>query len=207
MTIHDTPYSASAIRPKTIGMQTRIREFRKLRGMTLKQLAHKIHTTPQTIQRLETDNMTVSMEWLQKIAHALTVEPIDLVGARGVREIPLLGRADEHGRIISREQEAGAKVNLEVAGDDPVAVRIDAAVGGFEPGTVLIGNRFRPEDLDNAHGTDCLVAVADGPVLLRRLVRGRNAGWTLIPHENGGEVQYDRAIAWAARILMAIRYY
>jgi transcriptional regulator with XRE-family HTH domain len=175
--------------------------------MTLKQLAHKIHTTPQTIQRLETDNMTVSMDWLQKIARALTVEPVDLVGVRDGREIPLLGRADEHGRIVPREQEAGTSVHLDVAADDPVAVRIDAPIGGFEPGTVLIGNRFRPEDLDNAHGMNCLVAVADGPVLLRRLVRGRSSGWTLIPHENGGEVQYDRAIAWAARILMAIRYY
>ena len=31
-------------------MQTRIREFRKLRGMTLKELAEKIKTTPQTVQ-------------------------------------------------------------------------------------------------------------------------------------------------------------
>lgn len=60
-------------------MKTYIREFRKSRGMTLKQLADKINTTPQTVQRLETDNMTVSMAWLEKIAIALQVEPYKLL--------------------------------------------------------------------------------------------------------------------------------
>ena len=56
-------YSEKTVRERE--MQTRIREFRKLRGMTLKELADKIKTTPQTVQRLETANMTVSMEWLE----------------------------------------------------------------------------------------------------------------------------------------------
>jgi hypothetical protein len=72
---------------------------------------------------------------------------------------------------------------------------------------VLIANRFRDEDLDNAHGVDCLVAVADGPVLLRKLIRGRDRGWTLVPHESGAEVQYDQTIDWAARIIMSIKYF
>ena len=49
-------------------MSTRIREFRKLRGMTLQYLAQKVGTTAQTIQRLETGNMTVSLDWLRRIA-------------------------------------------------------------------------------------------------------------------------------------------
>ena len=40
-------------------MQTRIRELRKRRGMTLQQVADIVRTTPQTVQRLETANMTV----------------------------------------------------------------------------------------------------------------------------------------------------
>ena len=79
-------------------MQTRIREFRKLRGMTLKELADKIKTTPQTVQRLETANMTVSTDWLEKIARALLVEPADLIGNRSSREIRLIGRVGEQGR-------------------------------------------------------------------------------------------------------------
>ncbi len=188
-------------------MQTRIREFRKLRGMTLKELADKIKTTPQTVQRLETANMTVSTDWLEKIARALLVEPADLIGSRSSREIRLIGRIGEHGRVTRVQHEQGNIVHLEVPADNPVAVRLDASVGYFEAGTVLIANRLREEDLDNAHGVDCLVSLGNGSILLRRLVRGRNSTWTLVPHENGGEVQYDQAIEWAARIIMAIKYF
>lgn len=188
-------------------MQTRIREFRKLRGMTLKELADKIKTTPQTVQRLETANMTVSTDWLEKIARALLVEPADLIGARSSREIRLIGRIGEHGRVNPIQNDPANIIHLEVPADNPIAVRLDTTIGYFEASTVLIANRFREEDLDNAHGVDCIVAVQDGPILLRRLIRGRDEGWTLVPHESGGEIQYDRAISWAARIIMAIKYF
>ena len=190
-------------------MQTRIREFRKLRGMTLKELADKVRTTPQTVQRLETDHMTVSVDWLDKFARALFVEPADLIGPRSSREIPLIGRIGEHGRVASN---ANGNVNqntfsLDVAADNPMAARLDISVGDFKAGTVLIANRYRDEDIDNAHGLDCLVAVNDSTILLRRLIRGRNGLWTLVPLENGGEIHYDQKIIWAARILMAVQYF
>lgn len=188
-------------------MQTRIREFRKLRGMTLKELADKIHTTPQTVQRLETANMTVSTDWLEKIARALSVEPADLIGSRSSREIQIIGRIGDQGRVSNVKQEQASIIHLDIPADNPIAAKLDASVGYFEAGTVLIANRFRPEDMDNAHGLDCLVSVTDGPVLLRRLIRGRTQGWTLVPHENGLEVQYDQIIDWAARIIMSIKYY
>lgn len=190
------------------GPRTRIREFRKLRGLTLKQLADKINTTPQTTQRLEVGNMTVSTSWLEKIARALQVEPADLLGTRSTREIQMIGRIDESGRVSRGTLEPASFVHMEVPADDPIAVRLDVGVGRFEAGEVLIANRFRAEDIENAHGLDCIVAVADGPVLLRRVVRGRASGqWTLIPHGNGGEVQYDRSLTWAARIVMSLRYF
>jgi transcriptional regulator with XRE-family HTH domain len=58
---------------------TRIRELRKAQGITLKQLACAIGTTPQTAQRLEVGTMTVSLEWLHAIATALAVPPSKLV--------------------------------------------------------------------------------------------------------------------------------
>jgi hypothetical protein len=44
-------------------------------------------------------------------------------------------------------------------------------------------------------------------VLLRRLIRGKNASWTLVPHDAGVEISYDQAIEWAARVIMSIKYY
>jgi len=40
------------------------------------QLAAKCRTTPQTIQRLEVASMTISLDWVERIAKALDVKPI-----------------------------------------------------------------------------------------------------------------------------------
>jgi transcriptional regulator with XRE-family HTH domain len=70
------------------GPTTRIRELRKARGFTLKELALAIGTTPQTVQRLETANMTVSTEWLEKIAKALVLEPYQLLSPPDCKATP-----------------------------------------------------------------------------------------------------------------------
>jgi transcriptional regulator with XRE-family HTH domain len=59
--------------------RTRIRELRKARGFTQKELGLLVGTTPQTIQRLETAEMTVSLEWLEKIGAALGVQTHELL--------------------------------------------------------------------------------------------------------------------------------
>lgn len=58
---------------------TRIREIRKARGYTLKVLADAIGTTPQTIQRLETATMNVSMTWLARIGNEFGLKPYELL--------------------------------------------------------------------------------------------------------------------------------
>ena len=67
------------MKPATTTPRTRIREIRKLRGWTLKDLANATGTTPQTIQRLETATMTVSMSWLARIGEAMDVTPNELL--------------------------------------------------------------------------------------------------------------------------------
>ena len=54
----------------------RIRDRRLKIGMTLKAVAYATCTTPQTIQRLETGGIRLTVEWMEKIAAALGVEPI-----------------------------------------------------------------------------------------------------------------------------------
>jgi hypothetical protein len=105
------------------------------------------------------------------------------------------------------QTENGNLIHLDVPADNPVAARLDATVGYFQAGTILIANRFREEDLSNAHGVDCLVCVENGALLLRRLIRGKDARWTLVPHDAGVEISYDQTIEWAAKVIMAIKYY
>ena len=67
-----------------------IRRRRKVRGWKLRDLAARMRTTPQTVQRLEAAKITMSMDWLDRIADALDVEPWQLLGVDGV-----LGRAND----------------------------------------------------------------------------------------------------------------
>jgi len=64
---------------KTKPPATRTRELRKAQGLTLKQVAQAIGAPPQTMQRLEVNNMTVSLTWLYAIAEALDVPPSKLL--------------------------------------------------------------------------------------------------------------------------------
>jgi transcriptional regulator with XRE-family HTH domain len=60
-------------------MKNRIRALRLDRKLTMQQLADAAGTSPQHIYRLETGRTTVSIDWLEKIAPALGVQPRDLL--------------------------------------------------------------------------------------------------------------------------------
>lgn len=187
-------------------MQTRIRELRKRRSLTLQQLADLIGTTPQTVQRLETANMTVSMEWLSRFADAFGVRASDLIADDQSRNIPLLGRIGRDGTMSTRgANQVRDTVALDVPADDPVAVQLEDDVGDYPAGTFLIGNKLSGPDIVNAHGHDCIVMLANGLVLLRRLIC-RNGLISLVPIEPSGDVRFDAEVIWAARLIVQMRY-
>jgi transcriptional regulator with XRE-family HTH domain len=70
----------------TVGMN--IHRMRKVKRLTLADLAYKMETTPQTIQRLEKGNMTMSIHWLESFAKALNCQPYQLVLSPG--EAPVM---------------------------------------------------------------------------------------------------------------------
>lgn len=71
---------AAVAKPPSLASQVgaRIRALRKQRGLTLKQLAEMIGTTPQTAQRLEADTITLSVDWIERICAALQIKPYEL---------------------------------------------------------------------------------------------------------------------------------
>lgn len=187
-------------------MQTRIREYRKRHGLTLQQLADKVGTTPQTVQRLETANMTVSMDWLGRFAEALGVRVADLIAEEPESGIRLLGRMRRAGMAAAqRSQEDTEIITLSAPAEDPVAVRLEEDIGPYRRGSIVIGNRLRGPDIVNAHGHDCIVAAADGAVALRRVLL-RDGRATLVPLDESDDVRFDVDLAWAARLVMTVRY-
>lgn len=70
----------------------RLRKARKDSEKTLKDIAVKCGTTAQTIQRLETGNMTVSLEWIEKLCAALDIEPCELFESTNAAQVAKMQR-------------------------------------------------------------------------------------------------------------------
>lgn len=80
-----------------------IRAHRKLQRLTLKDVAGRLGTSPQTVQRLEAATMTLSVDWIERISEALGLEDgTELFGAAD----SVLGKATA--RAIKAELELAA---------------------------------------------------------------------------------------------------
>lgn len=188
-------------------MQTRIRYLRKMRGWTLQKLADQVGTTAQTIQRLETSNMTVSLDWLQKVADAFNVSLVELISDNGVRDIPFLGVISTNACFTqTQEQTEHSALNFDVPAADPVAVRIGDNIGAYKSGTILIADRLTGSDMTNVLGQDVLAALASDLIMLCRLIKGKDDSYTLVPILSGELIRYDQQLKWVGRIVMQVTY-
>lgn len=61
-----------------IEVGAKLRAIRLAQGKKLTDIALAMGTSPQTVQRMETANMTMSLEWLEKFCAALHIAPVDL---------------------------------------------------------------------------------------------------------------------------------
>jgi len=188
-------------------MKNRIRHYRTMRGWTLQQLATEVGTTPQTIQRLEANTMTVSTDWLERIARAFDLPPIMLLADETARDVTFIGSVGRSGAVrTERGRREQGEIVLDLPAPDPVALALDEAVGPYPKGAILVGTRLSGDNMVNALARDAIVALADGSVVLRKVVKGREAGFTLVPVGAAGDVLYDEEPEWIARLVMCVHY-
>jgi len=189
-------------------METRIRHFRKQRGWTLQALADRIGTTAHTIQRLETSNMTVSTDWLERIADAFGIDPVSLLASEDRGEISMLGTIGKGGIVRDTPSAADPQsITLDVPAELPVAVRVDEPQGPYGAGSILIANKLMGEDMLSALGRDALIALEGGTILLRRVVKGSHGTFTLVPLGHGDDIRYNQSVEWLAKIVMRVEYF
>lgn len=62
-------------------MMNRIEHFRRLRGLSMDDLADLTNTTASTISKLEKGRMQLTQEWMLRLSQALDVAPGDLIGS------------------------------------------------------------------------------------------------------------------------------
>jgi transcriptional regulator with XRE-family HTH domain len=186
-------------------MVTRIKQVRKQRSLTLQRLADIVGTTAQTIQRLETGKMTMSVEWLERIAKAFDMNAAMLLNSYAGPSVPLIGEVVSDG-AVKRLSSSTRRIEIAVPVEDPIAVTLRERFGPYEPGTVLIGTRFAHPKARDVDGRDALVELASGRMLFRRVVYGRGGPTAFVPYEDGSPVERNLEIAWIAPVVMAVRY-
>lgn len=60
-------------------MKNRIKEFRVIKGLSQEKLGSMLHTTKQTISRLEKGRLPLTQHWMERIAPLLGRQPHELI--------------------------------------------------------------------------------------------------------------------------------
>ena len=186
-------------------LQSRIREIRRNKNMTLQQVADRIGTTAQTIGRLETGVRTLSINWVQRIADALDADPSELLSMPGGGDVDISGLIGQNGSVTSKTV---GTVALRVAASKPSALKLAEAMGQYQTGDIIIFDELNPDNTASAIGSDCLVKSDAGNVIVGKLISwqaGREASLASIAASGNLEtIQKPATVAKAVLLIRAL---
>lgn len=154
-------------------LHARLREVRKRKGLTLQQVAERIRphgTTPQTIGRLETGARKLTIEWLQKIAEAMEVDPAELLAVPGAGDVEVTGIVALHGRV-DRGAQLTEVVALRQLAQDAIALKVEENLGAYRAGDVLLCRLLPEEEWEQAVGREAYVEEEEGFCYFGKLAR------------------------------------
>ena len=185
-------------------MQTRIRDVRKARGLTLADVAAACvpPTTPQTIGRLETGTRTVSIDWLERIAAALDVPASALVTLPDRQDLPVVAiiggngaDAPERTRTLLPPQPQPGLMGMVV----------EVAQGDYRAGDDVWAQRLTPDQFNRAINRDVLAPRPAGRFAFGRLIAVEGSRIQLLPTLPGARQQVLADVPWLAMVTMLVR--
>jgi transcriptional regulator with XRE-family HTH domain len=188
-------------------MINRIRDVRREKGLTLAEVAERCTppTTAQTIGRLETGMRNLSLDWMNRIAAALGVEP------------ELLLRGDEAGepRIVARLTETGAEALTNprdavlptalTGGGALMAISVEASAGEYRAGDQIWLREVPREKHARLVNRDVLVPRPGGRFAFGRMIDRDESRVALLPHGMGQRQVVIDQPAWLAVAEMLVR--
>ena len=185
-------------------MQSRIRDVRKAKGLTLADVADrcKPKTTAQTIGRLETGTRVLSLIWINRIADALGVDSSDLVALPDQQYLPVAAVLHDDGTHAPFKEERIMVPNVSGA---MVGLRIAAATGEYRRGDELWMEQLQPEAYASALNLDVLVPRPGGRFVFGRLMGRDDGKLHILPLEAGAKQQIVTDPAWIAKAVRLVR--
>lgn len=180
-------------------IQSRIREIRRAKGLTLQQVADRVGTTAQTIGRLETGMRTLSIDWVRKIADGLGADPSELLSLPEGGDLAVSGSVGMNGKVTLKPT---GTFSLRLMASQPIAIEICENIGSHHKGDTLIFEQLNATQLDNAIGKECLVELKDGSSLIARVAPGQaDHQLTLLPIDAQGSMIRDAEAVSAAPLV------
>lgn len=193
--------------------ENRIRELRIEREMTIEQLAEATGLSVSYVSRLESGERNLSIRNINLFAHALKVEPRDLLAASNDKPktaIAVMGRIGAGAEIRPDEEQIPPEGLYEIETffplpDDAIAFEIegDSQYPRYDPGDIIICWRHSstPEHLI---GSEAAVKTSDGRRYLKRILRGSQPGTFDLESHNAPPIR-GVEISWAGSIQSVIR--
>ena len=188
-------------------MRTRIRHFRKQRGLTQTELAERLGTTAATVSRLETADMTVSTGWLERIAGELEVPVTDLLGAQAANSLACTGELRRGGSVAPFAEPPSLPPSIFSHARNPAAFRAGETLGSYMKGDLLIADRLTMVQAAAALGRDCFAGGAAGGLFFGRLVALGMDDCLLMPPEEGAPPCQVQSPQWIAPVVTLVRNY
>jgi transcriptional regulator with XRE-family HTH domain len=188
----------------------RIKALRKELGLTQIEFAAAVETTQSAISKWERRDETPSDVFVERMAQltGTTAGYIRYGEAYQRRQVPIIGYVGAGAEIFPVESGAERIDGLTVPSllpYDAVAliVRGNVLLPEVDENTVLVYRRDMPFDESSSLTKRCIVALKNGPWLVKRLMRGSAYGRYTLLSTNAPPLT-DVEIAWAAPILAYI---
>ena len=188
-------------------MINRIRDVRKEKGMTLAEVAAACDppTTAQTIGRLETGMRNLSLDWMNKIAAALAVEPEMLLKGNEAPQPQIVARLTNGGaEALTAPRDAILPTDLD-SGATLVCLAIEASQGEYRAGDQLWMRQLSPDEAPKMINRDVLVPRSGGRFAFGRLIDRKGTLVGLLPPGAGQRQLVIDNPAWLAVAEMLVR--
>lgn len=184
-----------------------IRDIRKQKGLTLAEVAERCQpaTTAQTIGRLETGMRNLSLDWMNRIAAALEVEPQKL----------LRSESESRPQVVARLRETGAEaltaprdamLPADLAGEGPwLALEIESGAGEYRAGDHVWLREAPAETHPRLINRDVLVPRPGGRFAFGRMIDRDDSRIAVLPLGSGQRQIVVEHPPWVAVAEMLVR--